>query len=182
MIIASLVPCLPIAKADVVDWPVVGELARRYGAMFVQHGSPASSYRVLRSALAHLKEGGTIVNFPEGDTSEGHVGRFRRGIFGLAELAGVRVVPVAIAMGKSLMRRPEQSAVAHYVAAMKDGPHDVFVRFGKALPAAPDAKLLARLGRARIQLMLEELRAANGLSGLVGRTRQELSPKNLYVG
>lgn len=181
-IVASLVPSLPITKADVIEWPVVGELARRYGALFVKPGAPASSYRVLRSALAHLEEGGTILNFPEGETTEGSVGRFRRGIFGVAALASVPVVPVAIAMGPKLMRKSDQSAVAHYMAVMKEGPHDVFLRFGKPLPDGPTPKLLARLARARIQLMLEELRAANGLSGVSGSPTWEPLPRARYVG
>lgn len=182
MIIASLVPCLPITKAEVTEWPVVGELARRYGALFVKPGSTASSYRVLRSALAHLQEGGSIVNFPEGNTSAGRVDRFRRGMFGLASLAGVPIVPVAIAMSNKLMRKPEQSAVAHYMSVMRDGPHDVFVRFGRPLPSGPEADLLARLARARIQLTLEELRRANGLSDFQEPGRAELRARGRSAG
>lgn len=181
-IVASRVPCLPITRAEVIEWPVVGELARRYGALFVEPEATASSYRVLRSAWAHLREGGSILNFPEGDTSEGRVGRFRRGIFGLAELAGVPIVPVAIAMGTKLMRKTEQGAVAHYVSVVKDGPHDVFLRFGRALPVGSSPQLAARLARARIQLMLEELRAANGLSDGPDQIAWEPLPRGRYVG
>lgn len=164
VIVGSVVACLPIAKAEVTDWPIIGELARRYGSLFVEPSSVGSSYRLLRSALAQLGEGATLLNFPEGVTSTGRVGRFRKGVFGLAALSGVPIVPVAIAMGPKLIRKAEQSAAAHYLTVMKQAPHDVFLRFGKALPVAPDASLLARLARARIQLMLEELRVANGLA------------------
>lgn len=177
VIVGSVVPCLPVTKAEVTDWPIVGELARRYGSLFVEPTSIGSSYRLLRSALAHIEEGGTILNFPEGTTSAGRVGRFRKGVFGLAALSGVPVVPVAIAMGPKLIRKTEQSAAAHYLSVMKEAPHDVFLRFGMPLPAGPDAIVLARLARVRIQLMLEELRAANGLGEQGRASSSELPPK-----
>lgn len=162
-LIGSLVPCLPIAKVEIMEWPMIGDLVCRYGALFVRQGDTHSSYRVLQNAAACLKEGGTILNFPEGVTSEGRVGRFRRGIFGLAALTNLPVVPVAVAVDSKLMRKGEQGAAAHYLALLKDAPHDVFLRFGKALPGGCEASALARLARARIAQMVDELREANGL-------------------
>ncbi len=182
VIVGSLVPCLPIAKVEVIQWPIVGELARRYGALFVESSSLVSRYRVLRSALAHLLEGGTILNFPEGEPSNAGVGRFQRAIFGLATLASVPVVPVSIAMGASLARQPGQTPATHCLTALRHGPHDVFVRFGKPLPPGPDAKLAARLARARIQLMLEELRSVNGLAESAGCARRTFMVERAYVG
>ena len=81
--IASALPCAPIAKAEVADWPVIGTAASRLGVIFVARDSMSSRVRALRSALAALAAGVPVLNFPEGTTSDGtRLHGFQRGIFG----------------------------------------------------------------------------------------------------
>src|SRR5262249_7678064 len=95
--IASLVRCAPIAKADIASWPCCGEIARRVGVRFVKRECPHSGARVLREGLRALAQGVSVLVFPEGTTTVGdHVLPFKRGAFGLARLAGVPIVPVAV--------------------------------------------------------------------------------------
>jgi 1-acyl-sn-glycerol-3-phosphate acyltransferase len=97
VVIASQVRCAPIAKSEVMHWPAMGEIARRTGVLFVKRGSAHSGARVLREGLRALAQGVSILVFPEGTTTIGDgVLPFRRGALGLAKLAGVPVVPVAV--------------------------------------------------------------------------------------
>jgi 1-acyl-sn-glycerol-3-phosphate acyltransferase len=97
VVIASLVRCAPIAKSEVMHWPAMGEIARRVGVLFVKRGCPHSGARVLREGLRALAQGVYILIFPEGTTTVGDGALpFQRGAFGLAKLAGVPVVPVAV--------------------------------------------------------------------------------------
>lgn len=93
LVVSSLVPCVSIAKSETRDWPLIGAGLEGLGALFVQRGSAHSGAMVLRRALRALRAGSPVLNFPEGTTSDGRsVGPFRRGVFGLARLAGVPVV------------------------------------------------------------------------------------------
>jgi len=97
VVIASHVRCAPIAKSEVMHWPAMGEIARRVGVLFVKRGCAHSGARVLREGLRALAQGVSILIFPEGTTTIGDgVLPFQRGAFGLAKLAGVPVVPVAV--------------------------------------------------------------------------------------
>lgn len=97
LVILSQVPAAPIAKAEVAGWPVVGPAAAALGVSFVDRASIPARARVLRRALAVLRDGVSVLNFAEGTTTDGtRLLPFHRGSFGLAALAGVPVVPLAL--------------------------------------------------------------------------------------
>jgi 1-acyl-sn-glycerol-3-phosphate acyltransferase len=123
--VAASLPCVPIAKAEVAGWPVIGTAACRLGAIFVVRDSAWSRVRALRSALAALQAGVPVLNFPEGTTTDGtRLQPFMRGIFGLARLAGVPVVPVAIRCPRELAWHGGARFVPHYVKfASTPAPH-----------------------------------------------------------
>jgi len=65
--------------------------------VFVRRGDAHSGAVALRRAWRALGAGVSVLNFPEGTTSEGRViGPFHHGAFGLAILAGAPVLPVRI--------------------------------------------------------------------------------------
>jgi 1-acyl-sn-glycerol-3-phosphate acyltransferase len=97
LVILSQVAAAPIAKAEVADWPMIGPAARALGVSFVDRGSMLRRARVLRRAVTALREGVSVLNFPEGTTTRGDtILPFHRGIFGAAMLAEVPVVPLAL--------------------------------------------------------------------------------------
>jgi 1-acyl-sn-glycerol-3-phosphate acyltransferase len=97
LVVSAVVPCVAIAKGETHQWPIIGRGLRALGVLFVQRGDAYSGAMTLRRAWSALSEGATVLNFPEGTTSDGtSVGPFQRGIFGLSRLAGVPIVPVRI--------------------------------------------------------------------------------------
>lgn len=98
LVIGSLLPLAAIAKAEVSSWPFLGRIAAHLGTLFVRRESPHHGAVVLRQALRRLAAGIPVLNFPEGTTTDGSgpLLPFRRGLFGLARRAGVRVVPVGL--------------------------------------------------------------------------------------
>ena len=95
---SSVLPCIAIAKGETRKWPLIGAGLKALGVVFVQRGDAHSGAVVLRRVWRSLEQGAMVLNFPEGTTSDGSaIASFRRGIFGLARLAGVDVVPVRIA-------------------------------------------------------------------------------------
>jgi 1-acyl-sn-glycerol-3-phosphate acyltransferase len=97
LVVASVHPCIAIAKGEVASWPIVGSSLRELGVLFVRRGDPASGARVLLGARRVLGAGVSVLNFPEGTTSDGlAVGPFHHGGFGLSRLGGVAIVPLRI--------------------------------------------------------------------------------------
>lgn len=118
--IASLIPCSPIAKSEVARWPMIGAAASQLGVNFVVRDSVWGRARTLRRALAALRAGVAVVNFPEGTTTDGTLMLpFQPGSFGLARLAGVPILPVAVRCARELAWHGNAPFVPHYLATTR---------------------------------------------------------------
>ncbi|HEY0812838.1 MAG TPA: lysophospholipid acyltransferase family protein [Pseudonocardia sp.] len=96
--LSAVAPVRLLAKREVGEWPLVGGLARRAGALFVDR----ARLRALRGTIAALtdalRSGDCVGVFPEGTTWCGAAaGPFRRAAFQAAIDAGAPVRPVAVA-------------------------------------------------------------------------------------
>ncbi len=131
-------PSLPIAKAEVGDWPVLGDALDQLGILFVDRACAHSGARVLLQARRLLEEDGApILAFPEGTTTTGgDVLPFKRGVFGLAGLTGAPVVPVTLRYEST---DPcwvgDEGFLPHYVRTTARSHTRVRVRFGRPLVA-----------------------------------------------
>jgi 1-acyl-sn-glycerol-3-phosphate acyltransferase len=118
--IAASLPCAPIAKAEVASWPIVGTAAARLGAIFVARDSVWSRARALRRGLSALSAGVPVLSFPEGTTTDSsRLLPFVRGIFGIARIARVPVVPVAVRCAKELAWHGNAPFVPHYLQLVR---------------------------------------------------------------
>jgi 1-acyl-sn-glycerol-3-phosphate acyltransferase len=154
LVLAALVPGLPVAKQEAASWPLLGEAMRQLGVLFVARGEPASGAAVIRQTARLLRGGTSVLGFPEGTTSYGDgVLPLRHGLFVAARAAGVPVVPVALRYDRrDTCWVGDDPFVPHYLALSRRERMDVRVTFGPALDAAafPDAATLARATRAVI--------------------------------
>ncbi|QKV91138.1 1-acyl-sn-glycerol-3-phosphate acyltransferase [Streptomyces sp. NA02950] len=90
-------PVVMLAKREVGGWPVVGPLAKRAGTMFIDRASLRQLPDTVREMSALLRDGRSVVVFPQGITwCAGTGGRFRRATFQAAIDAGAPVRPVAL--------------------------------------------------------------------------------------
>lgn len=97
--LSAVSPVRLLAKHEVRQWPVIGPLAARTGALFVDRASLRELPDTVAATAAALRAGATIGVFPEGTTWCGAVaGTFRRAAFQAAIDAAVPVRPVAIAL------------------------------------------------------------------------------------
>lgn len=77
--------------------PFVGKACESAGHIFVDRSSPKKVLATMRQAESSLKDGVSLVVFPEGArTFSGHMGYFKRGAFQLADELQLEVVPVTI--------------------------------------------------------------------------------------
>jgi 1-acyl-sn-glycerol-3-phosphate acyltransferase len=137
VVIGGLTPCVPISKGEVARWPLIGAVGATLGVLFVERADAMSGARVLRGAERLLRAGISVLNFPEGTTSRGDtVLPFRRGIFGLAQRAGVPVIPIGLRMTpRELAWTGDDYFLPHYLKTASRGVNLVEVRFGGPVPA-----------------------------------------------
>jgi len=77
--------------------PVLGWYLRMADYLIIDRGNPESKERMLENSLRCLKEGTSIMMFPEGTRSvDKEIGFFRRGAFQLAISANVPILPIVL--------------------------------------------------------------------------------------
>jgi len=163
-VIMASAACLPVAKSEVSGWPVVGPIAAASGVQFVERGSALSGARLVRTLARALCSGASVLNFPEGTTTQGgSLLPFKPGAFRAARAAGVPVVPVVIAYGRDEMAwTGDASFLPHYLALLASEDCPVRLQFGEALRPTPSVSDLEMSRRAHLAVAagLREVRDA----------------------
>lgn len=100
-VLRGYLPCtLPLRALELAShfsWPLYGLAMRLYGNIPVPHNTPRDALRSLETARNALRDGESIVAFPEGHrTRTGTLQRFMRGPFQLARAASAPILPVII--------------------------------------------------------------------------------------
>ena len=155
-------PALPIAKGEVLGWPIVGPIGHALGVTFVRRGDPMARVRVLRHVHDLLAAGVPVLNFPEGTTTDGtRVRAFHRGTFGIAQRLGVPVVPLAIRYRDPALAWCDAATfLPHYLRTAGRTRVEVSLAFCAAMPPrtgeAPED--MAARARNTIQKTLDRMR------------------------
>lgn len=77
--------------------PFIGKASESAGHIFVDRSGPKAIFNTINQARKVLKNGVSLVVFPEGSRSfTGHMGYFKRGAFQLADELQMPVVPLTI--------------------------------------------------------------------------------------
>lgn len=162
-VLASLAPCTIVAKGEIRRWPVIGAGAAALGVLFVARGDAWSGARALRGGLRALAAGASVLGFPEGTTTRGDdVLPFRRGLFGLARIANVPVVPIAIHYASPELRWfGDDWFLPHYLRTAMRPTSLVHVRVGRAISPSSlhSPEDLAHRVRSSVRSMLWRVRA-----------------------
>lgn len=107
--IPSLFSTLPhqlriIAKASLGSFPFLGWHLRLAGHLLIDRDNPGAG--VLKKMQRMIAQQASLIIFPEGTRSvDGHVGRFKGGVFLLAIDSGLPVVPVSVSGSRHVMRK-----------------------------------------------------------------------------
>lgn len=95
--LASVAPTHFLAKAEVLQWPLIGWLARRSGTAFIRRGSENGAGEASEQLAWRLRRGGRVLLFPEGTSTAGDTVRhFHPRLFQAAIHARCTVQPVAL--------------------------------------------------------------------------------------
>jgi 1-acyl-sn-glycerol-3-phosphate acyltransferase len=97
--VGTLRPVRMVAKRETGDWPVIGRIARRSGALFVDRAGLRGLRATVAATADALRAGADVAVFPEGTTWCGAAaGPFRRAVFQAAIDAVAPVRPVAVVL------------------------------------------------------------------------------------
>jgi 1-acyl-sn-glycerol-3-phosphate acyltransferase len=93
-----------VLKKELFRIPFMGPAMRKAGYVGVDRRHPHQAMEDMKKALARLREGKSVLVFPEGTRSrDGRVGEFKRGGFMLAYKAGAPVLPISISGSFGIM-------------------------------------------------------------------------------
>ncbi|WZL73132.1 lysophospholipid acyltransferase family protein [Clostridiaceae bacterium 35-E11] len=86
-----------IAKIELSKIPVFGKWMERINCIFIDRSDPRQSLRAINQGVEILKNGHSMVIFPEGTRSKGpKMADFKKGSLRLATKAKVPIVPISI--------------------------------------------------------------------------------------
>ena len=95
-----------LAKAELFKIPIFAQGMRGCGYISIDRKNRESAFRSLRMAADRIKNGASVMIFPEGTRSrDGKLLPFKKGGFVLAKGAGVPIVPVAITGSFDIMAK-----------------------------------------------------------------------------
>lgn len=95
-----------VGKREVSSIPIVGAAWEKVGHIAIDRSDREAAIASLQRADDLLRDGRTIIMFPEGTRSPtGELGRFKKGAFVMAIKSQVPVLPVAILGTRAIMKK-----------------------------------------------------------------------------
>lgn len=93
-----------VAKMELQKIPIIGQIFSLSGTIFLDRKDKEKSIEALKPAIESLKNGTSIIIFPEGTRSNDYtLGQFKKGAFHLAMQAGVPVIPIILKNAHDVM-------------------------------------------------------------------------------
>jgi 1-acyl-sn-glycerol-3-phosphate acyltransferase len=161
LLLGSFGPMIFVSKADVVAWPVFGNLATKAGTIYVNRESRSAVGETTRAIDATLAAGLPVVIFPEGTSSDGSsILPFRSSLLEPAAGKPGLAVPAHLGydlpggdVGRQVCYWGEMVFVPHLVGLARTRGVVGSVRVGLPVAEALDRKALARRLRAEVEAL-----------------------------
>ena len=95
--LGSAVPVHFLSKDEINSWPIIGMIAKKAGTLFIKRGARGAAEQSVAEIAQALKNGGHVIIFPEGTTTDGtSVNRFHSRLFQAAIDADTQVQAIAL--------------------------------------------------------------------------------------
>jgi len=151
MFVGISVPFRFIAKKQLGQIPLFGWAMKAGRFIFIDRQNAASARRSIDEAAARIRNGCSVVMYPEGTRSrDGRLLPFKKGGFHLAMSSGVEIVPVAIRGTRELMPAGAlfvRAGVAELEVGAPIATKDVPVEARAALMARVRGSIASMLGQ-----------------------------------
>jgi 1-acyl-sn-glycerol-3-phosphate acyltransferase len=97
-----------IAKAELFRTPFMGWAMSRIGYIAIERESPKKAYRSMLRAAEKVKNGVSVMIFPEGTRSQdGNLQPFKKGLFLIALKSQAPILPITICGTRKIMQKGE---------------------------------------------------------------------------
>ncbi|MFH1684507.1 MAG: lysophospholipid acyltransferase family protein [Candidatus Margulisiibacteriota bacterium] len=109
--ILIVLACLPIRfrfaiKKELFKIPIFGWYLKKAGYFSIDRKMVLSAYRTVETIIEIIKEGESVLIFPEGTrTKTGELGKFKRGSLLAALKSGAPIIPIAISGSFNIMKK-----------------------------------------------------------------------------
>lgn len=161
------VKALPVAKAEVGAWPLIGVAAKVTGILYVKRESRNSRAATMTGMEEYLERGYSVLVYPEGTT---HIDPkcmpLKRGAFSLAVKGKYPVVPMAI---EYLDLRDawigKDTFIPHFMRCFGKKRTHILLRYGPPM-MADNAKDLVIQCQKWIDEQVDEMRRTHTITGL----------------
>lgn len=126
--IFALLGYLPIqfrwtAKASLFRIPFLGWAMSRIGYIPIERESPKKAYKSMLQAAEKVKNGVSVMIFPEGTRSpDGHLQPFKKGVFLIALKSQAPILPITIKGTNKIMRKGDWRTYPGNVQIIIDQP------------------------------------------------------------
>jgi len=143
VLIPSKTPYVIVAKKEVSKWPIIGLAAKAIKVIFVDRDSAENRRRVREQIISRLKEGLSVLIYPEGTTFEGPgILPLKPGMFRVAANEGLKIFPVAIEFkDKDMAWIGDDTFLLHFFKAFSNWRVDVDVSFGPVISGSDEKQL-----------------------------------------
>ena len=136
-----------LVKKELFKIPLLGFAMKTAGYVPIDRSGGRAAVRSMKEAAARIREGASIVVFPEGTrTLDGKLQQFKEGGFMLAVKSGCPVVPVAIRGSYNILRK------GSFIA--KPGDVEVIVGSPMEMSRDIDRKEITRLAYEQVKHLL----------------------------
>jgi lyso-ornithine lipid O-acyltransferase len=144
VVAAVSVAFMPVAKAEVGKWPLIGWAARITGIVYVKRENKQSRADTRIAIKKALLEGAPVLIYPEGTTSATHLTLpFRVSAFQVA--AELRIVPIAVEYADaSDAWTGNDTFIPHFMRTFGKPKTTVWIDFGAPILDAHWEQLLAK--------------------------------------
>ena len=115
-----------IAKKELFKIPIFGKAMRNAGYIEIDRQNHEKALKSLDEAAQKIREGKSVVTFPEGTRSkDGNIRPFKQGMFHLAIRSGVPIVPISIIGANEIMPKRTLKVKPGRITMVIDRPVDV---------------------------------------------------------
>ncbi len=161
LIIMPQLLAIPVGKAEMRQWPIIGVGAEISGVVFVDRKNAAGRQAARKEIVDKLQEGYFVINFPEGTThTQAQTQAFKPGMFKDAAQAGFPIYPVALEYQQERDAWiGDDTFLRHFMECFGKKNTLIRISYGPAL-RSNDAEVLRSRAQTWIDTEVGELRAA----------------------
>jgi 1-acyl-sn-glycerol-3-phosphate acyltransferase len=115
-----------IVKKELFNIPLFGAAMRNAGYIEIDRQNHVKAVKSVDEAARKIREGKSVMSFPEGTrSSDGKIKPFKQGMFYLAIMSGVPIVPVSIIGAREIMPKRSLQIKPGKITMVIDRPIDV---------------------------------------------------------